>query len=307
MSELPAIIQTVEENNMTLYDKKISIIIPTLNAQEYMPGLIDILKRQTRMPDEIIVADSQSQDDTTDMARNAGYRVLEINRSDFDHGGTRNYALEQSSGDIVLFLSHDALPTDECYVENLIKGFEDDEVVMISGRQLPRKNARADEALVRKYNYPSESFTRTMEDIPRLGIKAYFFSDVCSAYRRDFFEEIGGFENPILTNEDMLMAARALKAGKKIGYCAQAMVYHSHNYTFKQQYRRNFDIAVFMETYSKEIDATGTTGEGMKMVWFIEKELISHFKLIAAFHCMLDSAAKLLGNRAGKRWKRKHK
>ena len=205
-----------------------------------------------------------------------------------------------------MFLSQDALPSDEHYVENMLAGFENEDVVMISARQLPRREAKPDEALVREFNYPAESFVRSKEDIPRLGIKAYFFSDVCSAYRRDFFEDIGGFESPLLTNEDMLMAARALGAGCKIGYCATAQVYHSHNYTFKQQYKRNFDVAVFMETYKDEIKCDGTTGEGIRMVLFIEKKLLKQFKIGAAVHCIFDSAAKFLGNRAGRKWKRKN-
>ena len=100
------------------------------------------------------------------------------------------------------------------------------------------------------------------------------------------------------------MAARALRAGYKIGYCATAQVYHSHNYTFKQQYKRNFDVAVFMETYKDEIKCDGTTGEGIRMVLFIEKQLLKQFKIWAAVHCIFDSAAKFLGNRAGRKWKR---
>lgn len=283
---------------------KISLIIPTLNAAEYMPGLIDILGRQNRKSDEIIVIDSESEDATVRMAEQAGFRTLKVKRSEFDHGGTRNYAVAMSKGDIVMFLSQDALPSDEHYVENMLRGFENEDVVMISARQLPRKDAKPDEVLVRKFNYPAESFVRSEADIPKLGIKAYFFSDVCSAYRRDFFEDIGGFESPLLTNEDMLMAARALKAGYKIGYCATAQVYHSHNYTFKQQYKRNFDVAVFMETYKDEIKCDGTTGEGIRMVLFIEKQLLKQFKIWAAVHCIFDSAAKFLGNRAGRKWKR---
>lgn len=291
---------------LDLDNAKISLIIPTLNAAEYMPGLIEILKKQSRKPDEIIVIDSESEDATVRIAEQAGYRTLKVKRKDFDHGGTRNYAVAMSEGNIVMFLSQDALPADEYYVENLLSGFENEEVVMISARQLPRKNAKPDEALVREFNYPANSFVRSKADIPRLGIKAYFFSDVCSAYRRDFFDEIGGFESPLLTNEDMLMAARALEAGHEIGYCAKAQVYHSHNYTFKQQYKRNFDVAVFMETYKDEIKSEGTTGEGIKMVLFIEKQLIKQFKIGAAIHCIFDSAAKFLGNRAGRKWKRKN-
>lgn len=281
---------------------KISLIIPTLNAQQYMPQLIEVLDRQTRKADEIIIVDSESTDDTVNMAEQAGYKVIPVKRKDFDHGGTRNLAVGQAEGDLVLFLSQDALPVDEYYIYNLVSGFKKKDVVMISGRQLPRKGAKPDEALIRKFNYPQESFVRDKSDIERLGIKAYFFSDVCSAYRREFFDEIGGFESPILTNEDMLMAARALAADKKIGYSAEARVFHSHNYTFRQQYKRNFDIAAFMTMYSNEINGSGTTGEGIKMVLYVEKELIRHLRIGAAIHTVLDSAAKFLGNRAGRKY-----
>lgn len=82
---------------------KISLIIPTLNAAEYMPGLIDILGRQSRKPDEIIVIDSESEDATVRMAEQAGFRTLKVKRSEFDHGGTRNYAVAMSKGDVVMF------------------------------------------------------------------------------------------------------------------------------------------------------------------------------------------------------------
>lgn len=81
----------------------ISLIIPTLNAAEYMPGLIDILGRQTRKPNEIIVIDSESEDATVRMSEKAGFRTLKVKRSEFDHGGTRNYAVAMSKGDIVMF------------------------------------------------------------------------------------------------------------------------------------------------------------------------------------------------------------
>ena len=49
---------------LDLINIKISLIIPTLNAAAYMPGLIDILGRQSRKPDEIIVIDSESEMNT---------------------------------------------------------------------------------------------------------------------------------------------------------------------------------------------------------------------------------------------------
>lgn len=282
--------------------KSISVIIPTLNAGKYLRPLIERLKKQTIVPLEIVIVDSESTDETIQIAKKEGITILPIKRADYDHGGTRNYAVAHTKGEYILFLSQDALPVDEYYVENLISGFVDEDVVMISARQIARENATQIEKLTREFNYKHESFTRTKADIPKLGIKAYFFSDVCSAYRRDFFLEAGGFESPILTNEDMLMASCALKAGKKIGYSGKAQVYHSHNYTLKQQYKRNFDISVFLQMHAMEIESGSSTGEGIRMVLFIEKELLRRGKIISAIKCILDSGAKYMGNRAGKKY-----
>ena len=292
-----------KENKDVKDTKTVSVIIPTLNAESYLPPLFHALKNQTHVPEEILIVDSESTDNTVKLAREEGIRVLPVRRSEFDHGGTRNLAAEEATGEVLFFLSQDALPADEHYIEEMLKSLGQENVVMTSARQLPREDAPAIEKLTRAFNYPEKSFVRTSADIERLGIKAYFFSDVCSAYRRDFFEAIGGFEAPILTNEDMLMASWALKKGYAIGYAAEARVYHSHKYTLAQQYKRNFDVSVFLQTHREEIRSGSASGEGIRMVCYIEKELLRRGKLGAMVWCVFDSGAKFLGNRAGKHFR----
>ena len=282
----------------------ISVIIPTLNAQKYIEKLIDKLKAQKLEQElEIIVIDSASDDKTAQIARDAGARVLEINRDEFDHGGTRNLGWRSANGDIICFMTQDALPVDDLYLVNLIQGFEDNDVVMISGRQVPKSDANYVERLTRAFNYPAISNVRSQKDIESMGIKAYFFSDVCAAYRRSFLEETGGFDSPIISNEDMLLAAKALQAGYRVRYEAKAEVYHSHNFSLRYQYCRNFDVAVFMEQYKDVVKGEGTTGEGIRMVLFTEKELFLHLHFVSMFRCVFESAAKFLGNRAGRRYR----
>ena len=282
----------------------ISVIIPTLNAQKYIEKLIDKLKAQKLEQElEIIIIDSASDDKTVQIARDAGARVLEINRDEFDHGGTRNLGWRSANGDIICFMTQDALPVDDLYLFNLIQGFEDNDVVMISGRQVPKSDANYVERLTRAFNYPAISNVRSQKDIESMGIKAYFFSDVCAAYRRSFLEETGGFDSPIISNEDMLLAAKALQAGYRVRYEAKAEVYHSHNFSLRYQYCRNFDVAVFMEQYKDVVKGEGTTGEGIRMVLFTEKELFLHLHFVSMFRCVFESAAKFLGNRAGRRYR----
>lgn len=97
---------------------------------------------------------------------------------------------------------------------------------------------------MRGYNYPPASRVKSLEDLPELGIKTYFCSNVCCAYRREIYEALGGFIKHAIFNEDMLFAAKAIQAGYRIAYAAEARVIHSHNYTCGQYFHRNFDLGV---------------------------------------------------------------
>ena len=137
----------------------------------------------------------------------------------------------------------------------------DDRVAVSSGRQLPKDDARRFEQLVREFNYGPESNTRTKADVATMGIKAYFATDVCSAYRRSIYLELGGFGKTNMS-EDMLMAAKALNAGYSVAYAAGARVYHSHNLTPAEQYRRNYAIGHFLESNSQIVSCASEVGEG---------------------------------------------
>ena len=174
-------------------------------------------------------------------------RVELIDRKEFDHGLTRDRALKNSAGDIVCFMTQDAFPVSERLVERLVAPIlADPSVAISSGRQLPKADARRFEQLVRGFNYPPKSNVRDVSDVTNLGVKAYFASDVCAAYRRRAYLELGGFGRTDMS-EDMLMAAKTLNAGWKVAYAADAEVYHSHNLTLRQQYERNRAIGRFLE------------------------------------------------------------
>lgn len=278
---------------------KISVIIMTLNAEKYIQNIIDMLKKQTIVPDEIIVVDSQSQDQTVDIAKKNNVKIILIDRKEFDHGGSRDLALRESIGDYVLFLTQDAEIGNEKYVENLISPFNDDKVAMVCGRQIAKKDATSYERLIREFNYPDKRMTKTKEDIKKLGIKAYYMSDVCSAYRRDIYLQIGGFEHPILTNEDMLIAAKALKNGYKTSYEPDAFVYHSHNFTLKQEFKRNALVGAFLKQHENELGNTKVSSEGMALVKYVSKKLLNDRMYIDFCRFGFICVAKYLGNKYG--------
>ena len=94
-----------------------SIIIPTYNAESYLPPLLDALKEQSVSDFELIVIDSSSADKTVEIARGHTDNVIVIPQSEFDHGGTRAKAALAANGDILLFMTQDALPYDDHTVE----------------------------------------------------------------------------------------------------------------------------------------------------------------------------------------------
>ncbi|MDR2058408.1 MAG: glycosyltransferase [Dysgonamonadaceae bacterium] len=284
---------------------KISLIIPTLNAGKGIDRLLRSLNNQTVSLDEIIVIDSQSDDDTEEICRKYEKVIfIKIDRNEFDHGGTRDYAFHKSNGDFVLFLTQDALPIDEHYVEQILLPFQDEAVAMVSGRQIAKKDASEREKLTRNFNYPSHSSTKTKKDIPVLGIKTFFASNVCSAYRKSAYLQVGGFEFPLLTNEDLLIAARFIYKGYKVIYCAEAKVIHSHHFTLKQHFARNFDIGVFMNMNSHVFQNIPTTQEGIKMVKEILSELLKKGRILQAVYYCCENGIKLCGYRLGLRYRR---
>lgn len=288
-----------------------SVVIPTLNAEEHLPLLLDKLEAQTRRPTEIIVVDSQSDDRTVEIAMaHPLVRVIEINRSDFNHGSTRDKAFRLAKESVVCFLTQDALPVSDAYLERLLTPFSTDEdIALVSGRQLPKPDARRFEQLVRTFNYPVVSHVRSIDDLPRLGIKTFFASDVCSAYRRDAYLACGGFPQ-LETNEDMLMAARFVKAGYKVAYEASAEVYHSHNLTIRQQYNRNRAVGRFLASHVHELMGALEFGEGVRLVKSVAADLAREGNVPELFAFGADCVARLLGNRAGrldaKRGNREH-
>lgn len=286
----------------------ISVIIPTLNAEHEIETLLIALDRQSIQPNEILVVDSASDDKTIELVqKHKGVRLLQIDRQDFNHGTTRDKALRESSGDFVCFLTQDAVPVSDDYLKRLVAPMVDDsDIALVSGRQLPKADARRFEQLVRGFNYPDSPSVRSKCDLEKLGIKTFFASDACSAYRRIAYLECGGFDH-VNTNEDMLMAAKFIASGMKVAYEPHAEVYHSHNLTPSQQFARNRAVGFFLETHADDLMHASEIGEGGRLVKAVSSQLLREGNLVEFIAFGVDCCARLLGNRAGRRAARKER
>ncbi len=280
----------------------VSVIIPTLNGSAHIGALCGALKAQTVCP-EIIVVDSSSDDDTAAIARSHGARVTIIKREAFDHGGARNLGSGQAKGEILLFMTQDALPCDDHLIERLIRPLEQERIVAAYARQIPREDATPPERIARFFNYPSVSLVKTGEMIPRLGIKAFFFSNVCSAIRHTVFDEMGGFNEKLIMDEDLSFAARVLFAGFSVAYAAEARVFHSHNYSWFEQFRRYFDTGVFFRDSSALLQSVRVQGEGLRFVLEELKTLTKEREYRWVIYVIGEVVMKYLGFKLGNHYR----
>lgn len=288
----------------------IDIIIPTYKPGEKFKHLIEMLEKQTISVNKIIVINTEEKYmeafhiGSRFMAEHKKLSIHHISEKEFDHGKSRNHGAKKSEADIFVYMTQDAVPYDEHLLEELIKPLQDETVACSYARQLPDENSTMTEKLTREFNYPGMDLVKSKEDVERLGIKTYFCSNVCCAYNGKIFRELKGFINHTIFNEDMIYAAKAVKNGYKIAYAANARVIHSHNYTGKQQFHRNFDLGVSQADHPEIFEDVSSESEGIKMV----KQTIGKLKK-AGFgkeipSYIVTSGCKFIGYRMGKAYKK---
>jgi len=280
----------------------ISVIIPTRNGERFLPALLQRLETQTCARDlDIRVVDSSSTDATRKIARQYGAHVLQISAAEFDHGATRSMAAKMAEGELIVFLTQDAVPVNEHCISRLIAPLQQDDSVAVSyGRQLPRPDASLFGKHLRAFNYGERSHIRRLEDSRKLGLKTVFVSNSCAAYKKTALEEIGYFGRNHLFAEDACAVGHLLQRGYRIAYVAEAMVYHSHNYSIGQEFKRYFDVGAFHRQQHWLLETFGTIkGEGGRYVrselQYILKD--NHYALLPSF--FLRNLMKLAGYKLG--------
>jgi len=278
---------------------KVSVIIPTRNGGKYLGSLLERLREQTFRPVQILVVDSSSDDNTSNICKASGVDLIQIDAKTFDHGGTRNLTASKAIGDILVYMTQDAFFRDSIGLENLVKPLNDPQIAASYGRQIPREDATPIEKFGRSFNYPSKGVIKGIEDLPTLGIKTFFFSNACSAIKKRAYEEVDGFPEKTIMNEDMFLAAKLIQRGYKIAYQANAVVYHSHNYSLTKQFRRYFDIGVFLGTNRWIKNVARSESEGIR---YLKEELIflsTNGQKSWIPYALADTTVRFLGYRMG--------
>lgn len=288
---------------------KIDVIIPLYKPGKELFTLLDALNKQTVSVQNLILMNTEEKyfdrlvygTDFPDRYKNV--KVYHFSKREFDHGKTRHIGVCKSDADIFVMMTQDAVPADEYLLERLIQNLKGD-VAVAYGRQLPKEDCSPEERFSRKFNYSDKSRVKSQADLNELGIKTFFCSNVCAAYRRDIYEELGGFVRRAIFNEDMIYASKVIRKGYKIAYEAEAEVYHSHNYTNMQQLRRNFDLGVSQAEHPEVFKDVPSESEGMKLVKETTKHLKENQMKRRIPHFYMQCACKYAGYLLGKNYQK---
>lgn len=285
---------------------KINVIIPAYKPGEEFANLIKRLWEQECRPNRILVMNTEEGFWNPRWEKQCP--VLEVHhlkKEEFDHGGTRKRAAALSDADILVFMTQDALPADRKLVGSLIKPLlEDERVGAAYARQLPGKDCSFLERYTRSFNYPETSSVKFAEDLPVYGIKTFFCSNVCAAYDKKTYDELGGFVERAIFNEDMIYAGNLIKNGRGVAYAAEARVIHSHNYSCAQQFHRNFDLGVSQAEHPEIFREVSSEGEGLRLI----KKTMAHVcragRPWLVFSLAAQSGCKYAGYFLGKRFQK---
>ena len=283
----------------------VDVVIPTYKPQKTLHLLLQRLTEQTVPPRHILIINTEEKYFDPALVRDIPHvEVFHIPARNFDHAATRNMGAGLSNAPFLLFMTQDAMPHHAELIENLLHAFADPEVKVAYARQIPRTNATVLEGFARSFNYPPESIVKTQADVKRLGIKTYFCSNVCALYDAEVLKEMDCFSAPCIFNEDMIYAGRVMAQGGAVAYVADAEVAHSHHYTKRQQFQRNFDNGVSQAMHPEIFRGIKAEGEGKRFV----KETAAKLRAKKLGHLVpvlyWESACKYLGFRLGKQYRR---
>jgi len=249
------------------------IIIPVRNGGARWREAAEALRRSVADPSLIAVVDSASTDGSDAVAADRQFELLRIDPRTFNHGRTRQEAVDRFCKDkrFAIFLTHDAVIEGPESLLALLNVFADARVGAAYGRQLPHHNARPFEMHSTSFLYPPLGELRTLADAPRLGVRTAYLSNSFAAYRIQALRECGGFPSGLILGEDAYVAFRMLMSGWAVSYCAAARVRHSHDYSIISEMQRYFDFGVFYAEMPELLSKLGSPeGQGMR---FLRSEL----------------------------------
>ncbi len=214
------------------FKPKVAIAMRSYNDRGVIRGTLEMIRRQTYRNFELWNFDSSSTDGTLDIIKefNDAHHIRRNDSASYNPGTVLNEAVRSVGGEVVVFINSDATPEGEDWLEQLIAPLADPQVGVVYGRQTARPDCRS---------LFVKDTERAFGDGREAATWVHFFSMANCAVRRDILERFP-FETRIQYSEDIEWSYRLRKAGLAIRYVAAAAATHSHNYTLRQSFKRQF-------------------------------------------------------------------
>lgn len=278
----------------------IDIICPLYNAEKDIESLHEsILKQKNVEINEIRYIMTEGNDNTEEKLKQLNIDYKKIKKEEFSHSLTREKEALSSKADIVVFITQDVKIKRDDWLDNLTKDIVNGEVEACYSRQLCDNNTI--EKYTRESNYPDKSKIVSKDDIEKLGLKTFFFSDASSAIKKEIFVKLNGYDHKdLVISEDMYIAYKLITNGYKIKYCADSEVVHSHQFTLKQYYNRYKDTGKFFKENSY-LNNYKVNQAGGSLAVYIFKRAWQDKNWKALLQFIPNMAARFIGMKVGKR------
>lgn len=278
---------------------KIDIICPLYNAEDDIHFLHNsILKQKNIELNEIKYILTESKDQTEQKLLALNLKYEKIKKEQFSHSLVREKAAFASNADIVVFITQDVKIKRDDWLYYLTKDIQEGIVDACYSRQLCDNNSI--EKYTRECNYPETSKIVSKEDVEKLGLKTFFFSDASSAIKKETFIKLNGYDNKnLVISEDMYIAYKLIMNGYKIKYCADSEVVHSHKFTLKQQYKRYYDTGLFFKQNDYLNNYKVNQAGGSMAIYVLKRALKDkNFKVLVQF--VPNMVTRFIGMKMGK-------
>jgi len=279
---------------------KIDIICPLYKGEHYIEGLHKSLVMQEGNFDVKIkyILTKCKEDNTEKILEKLSVQYATIEPGEFSHSLTREKEGLNSEGDIIVFITQDIMIKDKFWLKKLTEPIINKECEATFSRQLC--DNKSIERYTRINNYPKESRIVSKDDIKRLGIMTFFFSDAASATSTEVYKKLKGYDGKDLpTNEDMYYAYKVIQNGYRIKYCADSEVIHCHDYKFLELFKRYYDQGVFLKQNSY-LMKYGANSSAFKLLKLVVIESLKEKNFKAFFNIIPNFAARFLGDKFGK-------
>jgi len=226
----------------------ISIVIPVKNGEKYLDYLLKaVFSQKVSSEFEVIVVDSGSKDRTIDIITQYPVTLYQINDYEFNHGLTRNFGISKAKGKYIVLMTQDAVPYDSHWLIQLIDAINSDEnIAGVYSRQIPSQDVDVLMQLITARSFASEKGKRQSKIrnpaeyarlLPREKYRFCNFDNVSSCIRKEVWEKCPFPKTEF--GEDIEWAKTVLERGYQINYEPDSIVYHSHNFSIQNWYRRN--------------------------------------------------------------------